>query len=272
MDYKISLIGTTTAIITKTTTAPLDRMKILYQIQYVKNPNKYGSIFETVKTICKEEGIRGLYKGNLVNSLRCVPSYSLKFMFNDYYKKIFNHQNSFSSLLGIGILSGVSQITCTYPFDMLRTRYAMSETKESIPKYTKHIIKTEGLRGLYKGLSVSMLTGSLHVGIQMSTYDVYQEMFDTSNIRYKLLAGSMAGVSAGWITYPGDIIKKRLHVNGVLGEPKIYKNTLNCIKTMYKKEGLRGFYKGIGVCTMKTIPSAAIQFTVFDTLKKYIKT
>ena len=60
MDYTITLAGTATAVITKTVTAPLDRMKILYQIQDIRTPGKYGNSIPTIKTFIKEEGIKGM--------------------------------------------------------------------------------------------------------------------------------------------------------------------------------------------------------------------
>ena len=272
MDYQIFLSGTVTALVTKTTTAPLDRLKILYQIQNIRTPGKYTSIFSSIKTICKEEGYLGLYKGNFVNSLRSVPSYSLKFTFNDYYKKQLNNKTpSVIDRIRIGMMTGVSQILLTYPLDILRTRYSMTETKSGILQYTKQMIKTEGVRGLYKGIPISLFTGSLHVCIQMTAFDIYKSNSKSTSMVNTLMCGSMAGITAGLITYPGDVLKKQMHANGILGEHKLYSNTLDCIKQIAKKEKIKGFYKGVHICILKTIPTAALQFAVFDFVSKTIK-
>lgn len=272
MDSRIFLAGSSTAVITKTITAPLDRMKILYQTQELRSPGKYKSLFSTIKTICKEEGFRGLYKGNFVNSLRVIPSYSLKFTFNDYYKKkLLTKKPTIGELVGIGLLTGASQIAITYPLDILRTRYSLYETRGTIINYLKYMVKTEGMSSLYKGIPISLTTGSMHVGLQLSSFDIYKGLSDTNNITNKILCGSAAGVTAGLITYPGDMIKKRMHTNGILGENKIYKNTFDCMKQIMKKESIKGFYKGVGICTLKTIPTAAIQFTIFDLVSNHIK-
>jgi solute carrier family 25 phosphate transporter 23/24/25/41 len=272
MDYKITLAGTTTAVVTKTVTAPLDRMKILYQLQALRNPGKYGNVWNTTKTICAEEGVRGLYKGNFVNTLRCIPSYSLKFTFNEYYKKVFTSETkpSFTSLIGVGMLTGVSQISLTYPLDLLKTRYSMAETNGSLGSYTMKMLKTEGIPGFYKGMSVSLLSGSLHVGIQMSAFDIYKHTLDRDTMYSKMTCGSMAGLTALLLTYPGDMVKKRMHVNGVMGDTCAYRNTRHCVQEIMKHERLIGFYRGAGISVLKTVPSAAIQFTVFDMLKKYV--
>lgn len=276
MDYRHFLAGAGTGLITKTSVAPLERLKILYQIQAVKNPNKYGSITNSLKTIIQEEGFLALYKGNTVNCLRITPIYSLKFTFNEFYKSVLiqDRKPRFIDLLAVGTLSGISQISATYPLDLLRTRYALSETNQSILNYSKNLIKTEGVRGFYKGIPISMVTGSAHIGLQLSFYETYKKHFknigNMDNVGTKLICGSMAGVCAQTIAYPGDVLKKRMHTNGILGEKKNYKNTFDCINKIYKYEGIKGFYKGLRVSTIKAVPSAAIQFTVYDKLKKWL--
>lgn len=276
MDYRHFLAGAGTGLITKTSVAPLERLKILYQIQGIKNPNKYGTIYNSLKTIVKEEGFRALYKGNTVNCLRITPIYSLKFTFNEFYKSILieNRKASFIDLLAVGTLSGISQISATYPLDLLRTRYALSETNQNLFSYSKNLVKMEGIRGFYKGIPVAMVTGSAHIGLQLSFYETYKKHFknfgNLDNVGTKMVCGSLAGVSAQGIAYPGDVLKKRMHTNGVLGEKKNYKNTFDCVKKIYKYEGMKGFYKGIKVSTIKSVPSAAIQFTVYEKLKKWL--
>lgn len=273
MDYRHFLAGAGTGLITKSCVAPLERLKILYQIQAIKTPNKYGSITDSLKTIVKEEGVRALYKGNSINCLRITPIYSLKFTFNEFYKSILikDRKPSFIDLLAVGTLSGISQISATYPLDLLRTRYALSETNQCLLSYSKNLVKTEGVKGFYKGIPIAMITGSAHIGLQLSFYETYKKQFgNLDNVGTKLLSGSLAGVSAQAIAYPGDVLKKRMHTNGILGEKKNYNNTIDCIKKIYKYEGMKGFYKGLRVSTIKAIPSAAIQFTVYDKLKKWL--
>ena len=83
--------------ITKTSTAPLERVKILLQVQGMKlkeHPElgqsgtlKYRGIIGTMRTVIREEGFIALYKGNGANVLRVVPVYALKFTFNDFFRK-----------------------------------------------------------------------------------------------------------------------------------------------------------------------------------------
>jgi solute carrier family 25 phosphate transporter 23/24/25/41 len=274
MDYRNLLAGAGSGLITKTVNAPLERIKILYQIQDIRNPNKYGSFINTVKIILKEEGVFGLYKGNWVNSLRVMPAYALKFTFSEYFRKILPN-NTVTDKMKIGALTGVSQISLTHPLDLLRTRYSMAETKGSILKYTANIIKNEGFSGMYKGISVSLITGSVHISLQLTFFDVYKSLIHKhtrfDNTATKLVGGALAGITSMALTYPGDIVKKHMHSNGILKEKRIYNNTWDCCKKIWKKEGVVGFFKGIKISTFKTMPSAAIQFASYDYLRGLYK-
>lgn len=58
--------------------------------------------------------------------------------------------------------------------------------------------------------------------------------------------------------------------NGINGTEKVYKNTLDCFRKMYVREGIPSFYKGWAVNAFRCIPGAAIQFTAYDTLKRVL--
>lgn len=66
-----------------TAIAPLERVKILLQIQGMRNSNKYTGVLQTMSVVAREEGVLKLWKGNGANISRVVPNVSLKFMFND---------------------------------------------------------------------------------------------------------------------------------------------------------------------------------------------
>ncbi len=68
---------------TDTAIAPLERVKILLQIQGMRNSTKYNGVLQTMAVVTREEGFMKLWKGNGANISRVVPNVSLKFMFND---------------------------------------------------------------------------------------------------------------------------------------------------------------------------------------------
>ena len=80
-------------IITKTSVAPLERIKILKQAQIKYKTNRYQGILQSIRFIVSNEGIKGLYYGNLTNIYRTTPSYIFKFTLNDKFKSLFQTNN-----------------------------------------------------------------------------------------------------------------------------------------------------------------------------------
>lgn len=56
----------------RTAVAPLERLKILMQIQ--GNQKRYSSVYQGLKHIAKTEGLAGMMRGNLTNCIRIVPN------------------------------------------------------------------------------------------------------------------------------------------------------------------------------------------------------
>ena len=182
-DYPIYLTSSiVSAIVTKTAIAPLERVKILKQVQSYYNYNKYNGLFNSLYTIYKNEGLMGFFKGNWANIVRVIPNYGIKFPLNDIFKnKIKERYNieklNFLQSLCVGVSSGITLISLTYPLDVIRTRMTLDKTManySSIYKCGKQLIKNEGVSSLYKGGVITLLTAPMYIGLQFSLYDHFK--------------------------------------------------------------------------------------------------
>lgn len=262
-DYKYSLLASSlSGLITKSSVAPFERLKLLKQSQIYYKTKNYSTIKKSFKYILNNEGIKGFYRGNLTNLTRVVPTYMLKFPLNEFYKsKIHCNSNNFNTLLLSGTLSGLTQICITYPLDFTRTRMSldnsMTKNYNGIFRTMFNIIKTEGICSLYKGFSICGTTYPLYVGIQFSLYEQLKDDFN-------IFAGTMAGFVAQTLMFPGDTIKRQLQINGLDNTKSRYNNVFECIRFIYRNNGIRGFYNGLGINLLKVIPEATIQFEVYN--------
>lgn len=66
----------------RTFVAPLERLKLEYIVR-----GEQKNLFELVKTIAVTQGLRGFWKGNLVNILRTAPFKAVNFYAYDTYRK-----------------------------------------------------------------------------------------------------------------------------------------------------------------------------------------
>lgn len=274
------IAGGAAGAVTKSAVAPLERVKILMQVQGMKQSTaefKYTSIRQTINTVIKEEGVRGLYFGNGANVLRVVPVYGLKFVFNDTFKDLVRTPGEplgFVQLISAGSLAGLFQTCVTYPLETVRTRLTlgpgMGVHYKGIVDVFRTTLKTEGVQGLYKGIGPTMLTGSPYVGLQMSFYEIFKRRVPEEGWMVQpatLLCGAAAGIIAQTITYPGDTVRRRMQTNGIKGEAKIYTDSIDCTRQIVKKEGVVGLFSGLRANLVRALPGAAIQFWAYDTMK-----
>jgi len=93
---------------------------------------------------------------------------------------------------------------------------------------------------------------------------------DNRTTWYKLVCGAGAGITAQTLTYPGDVLRRRMQANGMMGERPVYHGILDCFKKILKHEGFRGFFRGLHVGWIRVVPGTAIQFTVFDIFSDFL--
>tara|TARA_Y100000022_G_C13243415_1_gene373573 strand:- start:1169 stop:1897 length:729 start_codon:yes stop_codon:yes gene_type:complete len=237
--------------------------------------NNYNTLFGSVRYIIKHEGIRGFYKGNMMNIMKAVPNYCMKFTLNEYYIKYLLSKNNckqvrdlkFTKLLESGLITGVIQTTTVYPIDLIRTRIIQDKMMlgKDIGVYScyKDIIRTGGVRALYTGFTPAILSSPIYIGLSLS---YYQYLRNKDNfLSNSLIAGSISGILSQSLTYPGDTIKKQLQIDGM--KTKKYQNLTHCIKSMYKSDGIGIFYRGFRINMIKSIPEMGLKFLIYEIVK-----
>ncbi|PIC49079.1 hypothetical protein B9Z55_007805 [Caenorhabditis nigoni] len=128
--------GGTAAAISKTAVAPIERVKLLLQVQETSKTitvdKRYKGIMDVLVRVPKEQGLSALWRGNLANVIRYFPTQALNFAFKDTYKNIFqkgvDRQKEFwkffAGNLASGGAAGATSLCFVYPFDFARTRLA----------------------------------------------------------------------------------------------------------------------------------------------------
>ncbi|GAB5364995.1 hypothetical protein AAMO2058_001018100 [Amorphochlora amoebiformis] len=289
---RLLLAGALAGVTTKTAVAPLERMKILFQIQGMESVSSkppFRNIGHAAATIFREEGILSFWKGNFPNCLRVVPVYALKFGFNDTFKSLVRSPGqkklSFTQLICSGTMAGLFQACITYPLELIRTRLTLGPAYGA--KYTGIIdcvvqtARQEGIFAFYKGLTPTIYSGAPYVGLQMSGYEIYSRRFGpkieeqfgggkTGKTMAKLVCGAVSGITAQTITYPGDTIRRRMQTDGMNGRTQIYRGMIDCYRQIVTKQGHISLFRGWGTNTLRAIPGAGIQFLAYDTYKSIL--
>lgn len=278
--------GGLAGMVTKTSTAPLERIKILLQIEGMNSAaaKKYTSVVQTCMAVIREEGALALWKGNGANVTRVVPVYALKFTFNDSFRNFVREPGQKDSdlstlqLMSCGTSAGLFQTCCTFPLELVRTRLSFQNTKDTtrykgIIDCFRRTIADEGVFSLYKGLGPTIVSGAPYVGLQMTFYELWKRKMPVNEktgkitVLGKLTAGAVGGLCAQIITYPGDTVRRRMIVNGINGTERTYTNSVDCTIKIMRNEGFKALFKGLSANVIRCIPGAAIQFFAYDLFK-----
>mmetsp|Transcript_13684 Transcript_13684/g.22378 ORF Transcript_13684/g.22378 Transcript_13684/m.22378 type:complete len:295 (-) Transcript_13684:25-909(-) len=273
--------GGVAGMVARTCVAPIERVKILYQIQS-KNTTGSVSYFEMAPKLVRNEGILSLWKGNTAAVIRVIPYTSIQFASYEIYKEnlSFVSSNAASSVIA-GSLAGLTGVVSTYPLDTVRARMALQMERGGAPGTAYSgvldalftIGKEEGVAALYRGLVPTMMGVAPYAGLKFGTYEIIkQAMRDVLGVEEKDLpaylrvaAGSSAGLFALTFIYPFDVIRRRFQTHK--GGAK-YPSVWAAFSTIIKEEGITtGLYRGLSLNYIKTLPNVAIYMSLYDLIK-----
>uniref|UniRef100_A0ACD5VKH5 Uncharacterized protein n=1 Tax=Avena sativa TaxID=4498 RepID=A0ACD5VKH5_AVESA len=281
--------GGLAGVVSKTCTAPLARLTILFQVAGMHSDAaalRKCSIWHEASRIVREEGFGAFWKGNLVTIVHRLPYSAMSFYSYERYKKILRMVPGLDdpnyvgvvNLLGGG-LAGVTAASVTYPLDVVRTRLATQKTTryyKGIFHTLSTICKEETGKGLYKGLGATLLGVGPGIAISFYVYESLRshwqmERPNDSNAVVSLFSGSLSGIAASTATFPLDLVKWRMQLHGAAGAVPIEKSSISgTIRQILQKEGPRGFYRGIVPEYLKVVPSVGIAFMTYEVLKSLL--
>ena len=141
---------------------------------------------------------------------------------------------------------------------------------------TMKILRQKGISGLYKGGVVTFLRETPAFGSYFACYDFLCQaqiptetgsMDDVSMVALSF-AGGVSGILAWLVTYPCDVVKSRLQIDGVEGPP-IYKNTMDAFIKSYRESGFRVFFKGLNSTIIRAIPVNAVTLPTVTLILRY---
>uniref|UniRef100_A0A670ZG29 ADP/ATP translocase n=1 Tax=Pseudonaja textilis TaxID=8673 RepID=A0A670ZG29_PSETE len=185
-DFLVSVVS---VAISKTAVAPIERIKLLLQVQRASKQiavdQQYKGIIDCVVRIPKEQGILSFWRGNLANVMRYFPTQALNFAFKDKYKQVFlgvdKHTQFWryfaGNLASVGA-AGATTLCFVYPLDFVRTCLAADVGKSGADReFTGlgncliKIFRSDGLRGLYRGFNVSVQGIIIYRAAYFGIYD-----------------------------------------------------------------------------------------------------
>ncbi|XP_014902345.1 calcium-binding mitochondrial carrier protein SCaMC-2-B isoform X1 [Poecilia latipinna] len=264
--------------VSRTCTAPLDRLKVLMQVHASKtNSMRIGSGF---LQMIREGGVRSLWRGNGINVIKIGPESAIKFMAYEQIKRLIG---SNQETLGMterfvsGSLAGAIAQSSIYPMEVLKTRLALRKTGQysGILDCAKHILQREGVAAFYKGYVPNMLGIIPYAGIDLAVYETLKnswlQRFATDSadpgVFVLLACGTTSSTCGQLASYPLALVRTRMQAQASLqAGPQLSMSAL--FRLIVRTEGALGLYRGLAPNFMKVVPSVSISYVVYEHLKR----
>ncbi|CAH2225661.1 ADP ATP translocase, partial [Pelobates cultripes] len=213
------------AAISKTAVAPIERVKLLLQVQHASKQitvdKQYKGIMDCVVRIPKEQGFLSFWRGNLANVIQYFPTQALNFTFKD------------KTRLAADV--GKAGADCEF---------------KGLGDCLVKISKSDGIKGLYQGFNVSVQGIIIYRAAYFGTYDTAKGMLpdpkNTHIIISWMIAQTVTAV-AGFESYPFDTVHRRMMMqSGRKGADIMYSGIIDCWIKIARDEGSKAFFKGAG--------------------------
>eukprot|EP00929_Paragymnodinium_shiwhaense_P064355 TRINITY_DN32225_c0_g1_i2.p1 TRINITY_DN32225_c0_g1~~TRINITY_DN32225_c0_g1_i2.p1 ORF type:complete len:291 (+),score=37.41 TRINITY_DN32225_c0_g1_i2:65-937(+) len=171
-----------------------------------------------------------------------------------------------------GFISGSVSIFAGHPFDTIKVRLQAghSQYKGGLDCVSQ-LVKKEGVRALWKGMMSPLVTNSALNAITFSTWQEAQRWLSFEEgpkapLEKVFLAGGFAGVVQCSLATPMELVRSKLQVQ--YEGKRVYSGNIDCIRSLYRSEGLAGLYRGNLSMMLREGPAFGIYFTTYEATKR----
>lgn len=270
------LSGAIAGAVSRTCTAPLDRLKIYMQVFAAKRSLNLAGVW---KMMVAEGGYLSLWRGNGVNVLKITPETGIKFMAYEQYKKIFLVHKSTLQVherFVAGSLAGVTSQTIIFPMEVLKIRMGLGKSGQYMGIFhcAQNMLRNEGPRAFFKGYVPNSIGIIPYAGIDLAVYESVKNMYlqkygqkrTDPGVFVLLGCGTFSSTCGQLASYPLALIRTRMQAQAVVkGEPEM--NMLQQFARIVQGEGWTGLYRGMAPNFLKVVPAVSISYVVYEHMK-----
>ena len=293
------LAGGLAGAVSRTTTAPFDRLKVALiastttptikptgSLQYLLHT---GPIARALHTIYEQGGLKAFFVGNGLNVLKIFPESAIKFGTYEATKRFMagDSDEELSSMMRFvagGIAGAVSQAS-VYPIDTLKFRVQCEsnspELGSAIRNTASKMWASGGLRSFYRGLPLGIAGIIPYSSIDLGTFELLKRGYIKRKAKrlriaessvevpnYLVLSfGASSGAFGASLVYPLNLLRTRLQAQGTAAHPQQYDGFADVVRKTISREGWRGMFRGLLPNLMKVIPSVSISYLVYEKSK-----
>ncbi|KAB8069791.1 mitochondrial carrier [Aspergillus leporis] len=294
-----TVAGFTAGIVSTLCLHPLDLVKTRLQVDRSSSSRVGGSLRIVREIFQNEGGVTAFYRGLTPNLIGNSTSWALYFLCYSNIKTAMRTWRSSQKqelassdyFLASGV-AGMLTSCLTNPIWVIKTRMLStgSRTPGAYASFTtgaSQIYRSEGIPGFYRGL-LPALFGVSHGALQFMAYEKLKlhrikmtpalgsgdGHADSGQVQRRGLGNldlffisSLSKIFAGCVTYPYQVLRSRLQTYDA---HLVYRGVRDVIMQMWAKEGVAGFYKGLGPNLFRVLPSTWATFLVYENTRSYL--
>ncbi|CAL1700787.1 unnamed protein product [Somion occarium] len=288
------LAGGIAGAVSRTCTAPFDRLKIFLITRPPEmggtslSPNAsergFKAIASAVTRIYAEGGVLAFWTGNGLSVAKILPESAIKFMTYETSKRVFakhwHHVDDPREISGVsrflsGGIGGITAQLSIYPIETLKTQMMSSAgERRSIAQAARRVWQLGGMRAFYRGLTIGLIGVFPYSAIDMSTFEALKLAYlrstgkEEPGVLALLSFGSVSGSVGATSVYPLNLVRTRLQASGSSGHPQRYSGVFDVVQQTYARDGWRGFYRGLLPTLAKVVPAVSISYVVYESTKR----
>ncbi|KAI0465809.1 amino acid transporter arg-13 [Xylaria cf. heliscus] len=295
--------GSTAGIVGKYIEYPFDTVKVRLQSQPDHLPLRYTGPLDCFRQSIRADGVLGLYRGISAPLVGAACETSSLFLFERLGRGVVYASGYCSrdqvlplpALWFTGAFAGAFTSLVLTPIELVKCKVQVPASVDgvvpkvpSVTSVIRDVYKHEGLRGFWHGQMGTFLRESGGCAAWFGSKETTTKLFYLLNERsatsqlekdalatealplwQQAVAGATAGMSYNFLFFPADTVKSRMQTSPV-GGTKQNRTFMQEGRALWNQHGLRGFYRGCGITVLRSAPSSAFIFMVFDGLKRHL--
>ncbi|WPG98040.1 Hypothetical protein R9X50_00082400 [Acrodontium crateriforme] len=259
---------------------PIDLLKTRMQVVNPTPAAIYTGIGNAISTISRAEGYMSLWRGLSSVVVGAGPAHAVYFATYEVVKQAMGGNAAGHHPVAAatsGACATIASDAFMNPFDVIKQRMQLhGSTYTSLTDCASKVFRAEGLRAFYVSYPTTLAMTVPFTALQFTAYESLTKVMQKKRAPgYDPLvhctAGGLAGGVAAAATTPLDVIKTLLQTRGSATDSEIRhaRGLFNAAGIIWRREGAKGFFRGMNARVVTAAPSTAICWSAYEVAKAY---
>ncbi|KAJ5648704.1 hypothetical protein N7490_005076 [Penicillium lividum] len=184
----------------------------------------------------------------------------------------------------VGCGSGMVATTCIQPIDTIKVRMQLTDRSNGklSPWYVaRNIVASDGVVGLYQGLSAGLLRQLVYGTLRLGLFSTFEQQLErrahaqnrSLGFHERALAGLGAGALAAFIGNPTEVALIQMQADSMrpMQQRRNYSSAFNALGRIAKNEGIFSLWKGANPTIVRAMSTNLGQLAFFSESKNQIQ-